>query len=129
MNKKVSLSEEKLLCFPQLMLQKKGMQMAINMIILIVLGVLILIGLTYMVVNQFGFFNDNVGGTQTSSNVDSIVEGCNLLAESGQTYSYCCDAKTIKTSEGDEELSCSESTDASWSGGRILEMDCSSISC
>ena len=103
--------------------------MAISTIILIVLGVLIMVGVTYMLMNQFGFFKGNVEGGQSSSNVDSIIEGCNLLVQSGQDYSYCCDVRDVKTSTEELELSCSESFGSAWTGGRILEVDCSSISC
>ncbi len=110
------------------MRNKKGMEMAISTIILIVLGIFVLVGLMFMLVTQFGFFKDNAfGGGE--SNVDSVVKGCNLLVESEQEYSYCCDVLEIKTSDVELELTCFESFSSAWAGERISHMDCSSVVC
>ncbi len=110
------------------MRDERGMQMAISTIILIVLGILILMGLTFMLVGQFGLFKSKVISSD-ESNVDSFVSGCNLLAQSEQSYSYCCDIQTVYAGDRELEVSCSESIEFDWVGGRISRLDCSLIGC
>ena len=102
---------------------KRGLEMAISTIILIVLGVLILIGLIYLLNNQFGFFSGSLKNVQTSD-VDSIVNVCNGLVSSQATYSFCCEKKQFKVQGQNINLSCNELRNQSYIRGRISSLSC-----
>jgi hypothetical protein len=108
----------------------RGFSMTISTVILMVLGIMILIGLMSMFVFQVGFFKDTVTIYSDKTNVDSFVEGCNILSNLKSDYSYCCDEKTVKLGNENEILvTCDAARDLSWSSQRINEVSCVSVSC
>jgi len=104
--------------------------MAFTTIVLMVLGIMVLLALMYMFVFQIGFFKDTVTIYSEETNVDSFIEGCNILANLQSEYSYCCDEKTVRLA-GDDEIftTCDAARDLSWSSERINEVSCASTLC
>lgn len=73
---------------------KKGFELALNTIIFIVLGMMVLIALMYMLNVQTGFLSSFIKSSG-KSNVDVVVETCNSLANNQQAYSYCCESREM----------------------------------
>ena len=113
------------------MKKKRGMEMAVSTIILIVLGVLVLVGLLFLLTTQTTFFSNFLATIFSKTNVDQVVGSCNSLASTNSVYSYCCEEKEVKLGGAQEnlELTCDELRDEDFIGGRILSLDCSGTSC
>jgi len=98
---------------------KRGLEMAISTIIILVLAVLVLAGLISILVMGWDNFKDNIGtilGSETSQARKDCQVQCNL----DNSYDYCCQEKVM----GDSSLKC---------GDEILKgdciLDCSSVIC
>lgn len=107
---------------------KKGMQLAIGTIILIILGIMILIGLLFMLNKQTGFFSSFLKNSG-ESNVDVVISMCNSLVDSGNSYAYCCEKKKIVFVDKELELTCFEFSQLEGFEDRVKILDCSSLSC
>lgn len=120
-------------------MRKKGLQMAVTTVIMIILAIAVLTILIIFMNSQTGFFSKWLKDEQGKSNVDFIVSVCNNLVARKSVYSYCCDEKEIVLGgkgEVDDEgnvvenvlkMTCDASRGESWSGGRIKELDCSGV--
>jgi hypothetical protein len=78
-------------------LGKKGQNMTIGTIILIVLGIAVLVFLIFGFSSGWGNFWDKVtifGGGK--SNVDTIVQACEIACSQESIYDYCTVERTIK---------------------------------
>jgi hypothetical protein len=105
-------------------MNKRGMELALNTIILIVLGIAVLVALLFLFVIQTGIFTDFLKNSQ-QSNVDVIVNACNSLVTSQQTYSYCCDKKEVILDDKNKiEATCFELKDKDFISDRINSLDC-----
>ncbi|MCR4285134.1 MAG: hypothetical protein NUV97_03780 [archaeon] len=111
------------------MMNKRGLEMAVKTVILMILGILILVGTIYMVTVQGNMFREKTAGTK--SNVDVVVDSCNTLASTESYYAYCCEKRTVIFGSGvaDAELNCEEVASADWTPGNTKILDCSSINC
>ena len=105
---------------------KKGFEMAIGTVVIMVLAIALLVALFFLLKTQFGFFNDNLNVVQSKSNVDAVVNSCNSLVIGEQAYSYCCEKKDIQTGNDDEEfkLTCNELKSTDFVAGRIQNLNC-----
>ena len=82
-------------------MNKRGFQLAISTIILLILGILVLISLILIVTGQFEAFLDvirNYGG----SDIDNLNKLCQSQCDLKQEYDFCCGEKVIKK----EEITC-----------------------
>ena len=101
-------------------MNRKGMQLAISTIIVIVLAVVLLIGLIFFL---RGGFQDLKKGTEPiidSANVASVREACELSCINEVRLVYCCQEFEV----GDLSLKCDDS--------RLevsCELDCAGFSC
>ena len=107
---------------------KKGFELTINTIILIVLGILLLTGLLYLLFNQEKFFQDSLEEVSEKSNVDLIISNCNSLVDRESYFSYCCEKKDIVTDDEEFSLTCFEIKQESF-GERVRGLDCSETEC
>jgi hypothetical protein len=89
---------------------KRGVQLAISTLILIILGIIILIGLITILVMGWGNFKAQIQTILGSEN-SKIRRDCEIQCELGNSYDYCCEEKSV----GDEEKTCLE----------LLNEDCS----
>jgi len=107
----------------------KGLEMAINTIVVLVLAIVVLVFLVLFFTNSGGEFADRVKSYFSYSNVDRVVEQCNLLADLDNVYTYCCEEHKVKfytRSERDEgTFRCSEMVDRFGVDG----MSCSEVKC
>lgn len=112
---------------------KKGFEMTISTIILMILGIALLVALLIMFVYQAGIFNKSVKSQNTETTVDSFISNCNGLLDGDLAYSYCCDKREVKFMSNEvldkKELSCKEAQGYNWSSGRLDGFDCSNIVC
>lgn len=109
---------------------KHGFQLAIITIILMILGLMILIGLGYMLVFQVGIFKDNL---LVEANHPLLISICEGYVDLENYYGYCCVKKTwtfgSESNIKDMELSCDDATDVNFFSGQIRSLDCSGINC
>jgi len=113
------------------MKDKRGMEMAVTTVIMIVLSIAILTILIVFLNSQTGFLSKWFKTQSTASNVDVVVSACDGLVTSQSSYAYCCEKKDVVFG-GDvagARLSCDNISREDWAGGRVREMDCSSVSC
>lgn len=104
---------------------KKGFELALNTIILIVLGMMVLIALLYMLNVQTGFLSSFIKSSG-KSNVDVVVEACNSLASNQQAYSYCCENREVVLKDKTKINGACSELKTKFS---IQSFDCSQTSC
>ena len=110
------------------MRDKRGLEIAINTLILMILGIVVLIAIVLFFVmgaEDFGGHLDD-----NSVNVDEVIVNCNSYVTRDAKYMYCCEEKTVRFSkESSVKVTCDFARDAEWASGRINELDCSAVSC
>ncbi|MBM3246941.1 hypothetical protein FJZ17_00145 [Candidatus Pacearchaeota archaeon] len=103
---------------------KKGVELALNTIILIVLAIIVLVALVLLFNRSSGSFGEKMDSFFTSSNVDSVVSQCDTLGEQERKYEFCCVNRTVKLSKSEKlELTCSLASEKSW-GSSINKLVC-----
>jgi len=90
-------------------MNKRGQDLSIGTLILIVLGIIVLVllilgfsmgwGNLWEKINIFG------GG---GSSIESVISACNIAVASGSEYSYCQDFKKIKINQKTEYVNCQD---------------------
>ena len=110
-------------------MNKRGLQLALNTIVIIVLSILILISILVIWNYQTGIFSNFFKNIQGESNVDSIVTACNTHAAQQGFYEYCCVERDVKTKDEDFKLTCLEVREKSFMQGRINNLDCKNTQC
>ena len=110
------------------MKNKRGLQLAIETVIIMVLAVALLLTLFGFWAYQKGIFGDFLRQHGDKPNVDELISICNSLVDSEASYEYCCVNKKIKYMENDElkekELTCEKLAAESYVSERINEMEC-----
>ena len=107
-------------------MKKKGLQMAVTTVIMIILSIAVLTILIIFVNSQTGFLSRWFKTYESESNVDVVVSACNALVATEAVYSYCCEEKEIVLGVGDSLMqTCNVSRGEDWAGGRIDELSCS----
>lgn len=74
---------------------KKGFELAISTLILIVLGILVLIALILAFTGGWQKFLNTIKG-YSGSEIDSVVKICQNQCSMEQSYSFCCEDKQLK---------------------------------
>lgn len=113
-------------------MNKKGIEMAVSTLIIIVLSVLVLIALVIILNRQTGFFSDILNNIQGKSNVDSLVTACNSLVTRQAGYDYCCVKRDVDLGKGNKEklnLTCNELREKEFIGERIQSLQCETAGC
>ncbi len=92
-------------------MNSKAMEMAISTLILIVIGILVLIGLTYALTGGFKSFTASSKPFMDTSKSTSIKQACSIACENNDKITFCCgnytiDSKDIKCSDSRLEVSC-----------------------
>ena len=111
--------------------RKKGLEMAVTTVIMIILSITVLTILVVFFNSQTGFLSKWFKTQNTASNVDAVVSACDGLVTSESVYAYCCGEKEVVFggNKTGVKLSCDNISKQDWSGGRLQEMDCSSVNC
>jgi len=106
---------------------KRGLEMVISTVILIILGVVILIAVIFLFTRSSTSFGDKINSFLGFSNVDSIIGNCNNLVNQESKYEYCCVRKTVKLSLKESlDISCANATAKSW-GKTIQQLNCEGV--
>ena len=115
------------------MRNKRGFELAWSTLVLMVLAVIFLVFIILFFTGAFEGFFSNIRVYFASSNVDSVVKNCNILASGGRDYSFCCEKKEVVYYEGSEKrkekLTCKELFDRNFSGENKIELNCDSLNC
>jgi hypothetical protein len=108
---------------------KRGIEISISLIILIVLGVIVLIGLLILINSQTGFFTDILDNFRGKSNVDAVVLACNNAVDSEGFYTYCCEKREVVLNKKEKyELTCDELREEGFGRG-VEVLDCEGVGC
>ena len=114
-------------------MNKRGFEMVMSTIVIIILALILLIVILFFFMNSSGTFAETIKSYFSYSNVDNSVQSCNILVQSGNTYSFCCEKKMIKYyqngSKGQKEFSCDELSNEGFISGKINKLDCGGITC
>jgi len=105
------------------MVNKKGQEMSVATLVLIVIGIVVLVmlilGFSMGWQNLWAKVNIFGGG----SNVETVVQSCKLAASSDSTFSYCSEFKKITISGKTEYINCQDDRVKS---GVDNQLDCGS---
>jgi len=97
---------------------KRGLELAISTIILLLLGILVLIGLITILIMGWDNFKMNIG-IILGSDISQMQKQCKLQCELNNNYDYCCEIKKIDNNEytcdnliDDCEIECNDICDS-----------------
>ncbi|MEK6914455.1 MAG: hypothetical protein AABW83_02280 [Nanoarchaeota archaeon] len=112
------------------MKSKKGMEMAINTVVILVISILVLVFLILFFTEAGSNFLSKIKGYSGYSNVDEVINNCNLYVDTEAQYSYCCDKKVVKYLENDKKIenkfTCLDINDKF---GGVKGMSCGGVKC
>jgi len=110
---------------------KKGLELSINVIVILVLAILLLVALIVILNRQTGFFSDFLNNLFGKTNVDNLVTSCNSFVASSSVYEFCCVERDVKYKQAgkiaEEKLTCQELADKSFTSGRINKINCEGV--
>lgn len=113
-------------------MNKRGFELALSTIVVIILAVLLLLFTVMFFTTSSGSFIDTIKNYFSYSNVDSIVQRCNLLADSNSLNSFCCEKVEVRYYRDDKKMkgifSCRDILDNSIDS-RIQDLNCMEVSC
>lgn len=111
------------------MMNKRGLSLAINTLVVLVLAMVVLAFMVLFFTDAAGDFGGVVKSYFSYSNIDRVVDNCNVLVDLGSSYTYCCEINKIKfytDREKDEgEFSCFEMVERFG----VEQLSCSEVSC
>ncbi len=93
-------------------MNRKAIELAISTLVLLVLGILVLIGVTYFLTDGFKTLKSSTEPFLDTTQASSIKAGCQLACDNADKYTFCCEKYTIQK----EEIRCTDSR---------LEIQCS----
>jgi hypothetical protein len=98
-------------------MEKKGIELAISTLILIILGVCVLIGLIYVVTGGFSKLKTSTTPLLETTEGSAVKNACEIACQSNNRLNFCCGNYTIKS---EKNIKCTDSR---------LEIKCSEITC
>jgi hypothetical protein len=114
-------------------MDKKGFELAINTVIAMILAIVLLAFLVVFFTMGSQNFLDTVKGFFSHSNVDSVVNSCNIFASSNFQYKFCCEKQKVKYYDNEKkaegEFTCNQLINRSFVSGELGTIDCSGVSC
>lgn len=117
---------------------KRGIQLTLETILLLILMVAAVIMLSLFFTQSSNRFFGKIKAYFVQTNVDSVIEGCNVLSSTESSYAFCCEIKEVKYYELDEggkqiktegDFTCGELTEKDFTNGKINGLECGGISC
>lgn len=94
-------------------MNKKGMELAISTLILIIIGIAVLIGLVYILTDGFRSFRASTEPLLGASQSASVKEACRLACTAEDKITFCC--KQFNIGSGFGNVTCAD---------RKLELSC-----
>ena len=114
-------------------MNKKGFELIWSNVVVIILAFMLLLVIILFFTNTSGGFAEKIKGYFSYSNVDFVIDSCNLLSNSDSEYAFCCDKKQVKYYENTEkkkgEFSCGELVNKVFINNKINQMGCEGIVC
>lgn len=111
------------------MKNKRGLELAINTAVILILAVILLIFLVLFFTGAAENFLVKIKSYFSYSNVDEIIETCNLFADTNSAYSYCCEKRNVKYynfgEKAEELFSCIEISDKF----NAKKLNCEEVGC
>ncbi|MEK6846721.1 MAG: DUF4377 domain-containing protein [Nanoarchaeota archaeon] len=87
------------------MFDKKGLELAISTIVIIVISLAVLIGLIFLIKNGFVSFDEGTDPFLRASGASAAREACGIACRAEDENTFCCESLSI----GGEEVFCSDS--------------------
>lgn len=113
-------------------MNKRGFELAFSTIVILILAVFVLLFAVMFFTTSSVNFIDTIKSYLLYSNVDSIVQRCNLLANSNSLNGFCCEKIEVRYYSNDKKMkemfSCRGMLD-NGIDNRIKDMDCMEVKC
>lgn len=92
-------------------MNRKAFELAISTLVIIVIGVLVLIGLAYILTNGFKTLSSSTKPFLDTTQASSVKQACSLACANEDKLTYCCkeydiDNAKIKCNDKRLEVSC-----------------------
>lgn len=114
-------------------MNKKGFELVWSSVVTIILAFMLLLFIILFFTNTSGSFVERIKSYFSYSNVDSVIDSCNLLSNSGSEYAFCCEKKQVKYYENGEkkkaEFSCGELVNKVFINNKINQVNCEGAIC
>ncbi len=98
------------------MISRKGIELAISTLILLVIGVILLLGLVFMLVGGFERFRGSTDPFIDTTESSAVREACRLACTTENYGSFCCTNRTL----GDKIVYCTDT---------LIDVECPAASC
>lgn len=107
--------------------------MALNTIVILVLALVVLLFLFLAFTSTGKKFIETIKGYSGDTNVDSVIESCNILVSTNSQYSFCCEEKEVRYLENgkkiSEKLKCNQIALKEFVSGKIDKISCTEVNC
>jgi hypothetical protein len=111
-------------------MDKKGLEMAINTIVTLVLAIAVLLFMFLFFTDAGGEFLGKIKGHSGYSNVDIVVDNCNFYVDTEAEYGYCCEKKDVKYLEdGEKESGKFNCLEVNERFGGVGTLNCEKVNC
>ena len=98
------------------MKNKRGMEIAFSTIIYIIIGLIVLIGIIYLVTGGFKKFGTTAAPFTDTAQASSVKQACDLACMNQDKMTYCCKSYTID----DKSVNCRDTR---------LDVKCAAVDC
>ena len=72
-------------------INRKGFEMAVSTVILIIIGIAVLIGLIIFITNGFGFLKEGTKPILKTSGVGIVRQACEIACKGEDSFTFCCE--------------------------------------
>lgn len=86
-------------------MNRRGFEIAISAIIIIIISIAVLIGLILFLKNGFGWFNSGVEPIADTVGLSAVREACNIACSADNAFVFCCEKFRVN----DQNWSCTDS--------------------
>lgn len=102
-------------------MDKKGFELAISTIVLLVIGLAVLIALILLLQRGIGGFNSGTEPFLENAEASAVKSACQLACNTENSFTYCCGNFTVSN----EEIRCDDSR----LGVSCSKLNCAAVSC
>ncbi len=88
-------------------MNKRGVEMGLSVIVLIVVALIVLTALVFLITKAFGLWNTSVGPISSTISVVAAKDACNLACTTEDKLTFCCSRFSL---EDGQVLSCANPT-------------------